>query len=105
MGKTATRKTWQLQEAKNRLSHVVDEAVENGPQVITRRGVETAVVVGIEEYKKLTGGKNSSGKRSKKSAAKGKGTLLEFFRNSPLCGVELDLERSKDTGAGRDVEF
>lgn len=103
--KTAARKTWQLQEAKNRLSRVVDEAVANGPQVITRRGVETAVVIGIDEYRRLTDGKKTSGKRSKKSAGKGKGTLLEFFRNSPLWGVELDIERSKDTGAGRDVEF
>ncbi len=105
MGKTATKKTWQLQEAKDRLSHVVDEAVENGPQVITRRGVETAVVVGIDEYRKLTDGKKSSGRRSKKRAGKGKGTFLEFLRNSPLWGVELDLERSKDTGADRDIEF
>ena len=30
-------------------------------------------------------------------------TLVEFFRESPLVGVELDLERDKDTG--RDVEL
>lgn len=82
------KRSWQLQEAKNRLSHVVDEAVKHGPQVITRRGVETAVVIGVEEYRKLT---------------KRKGTLLDFFQNSPLRGVELDLTRSKDTG--RDIDL
>jgi prevent-host-death family protein len=38
-------RTWQLQEAKNRFSEVVEEALKEGPQVITRRGVETAVVL------------------------------------------------------------
>ena len=38
-------RSWQLQEAKNRLSEVVDEALKEGPQVITRRGVETAIVL------------------------------------------------------------
>ncbi len=34
--------TWQLQEAKNKLSRVIDDAINNGPQIITRRGVEVA---------------------------------------------------------------
>ncbi len=38
----------------------------------------------------------------KSSVGNGTG-LVEFFRQSPLCGVELDLERSKDTG--REVEL
>ena len=67
---------------------MVDEAVKHGSQIITRRGVETAVVVGIEDYADL-------------QRPKGKGTLLDFFQNSPLRGVELDLTRSKDTG--RDI--
>ena len=37
--------TWQLQEAKNKLSEVVDEAIREGPQVITGRGEEVAVVI------------------------------------------------------------
>jgi prevent-host-death family protein len=36
---------WQLQEAKNKLSQVIEEAVINGPQVITKRGLETAISV------------------------------------------------------------
>ena len=45
--------TWQLQEAKAKLSEVIETAEKKGPQMITRRGVETAVVVSMEEWKQL----------------------------------------------------
>jgi antitoxin Phd len=80
--------TWQLHQAKNRFSEVVDNAVRKGPQVITRHGVETAVLLSVEEYRKLQ---------------KPKTSLVEFFRASPLVGVELDLERSEDVG--REVDL
>ncbi len=73
--------TWQLQEAKNRLSELVDAAVSKGPQVITRRGVPTAVVLSLEEYRRVTRPQQN---------------LLQFFRSSPLAEVELDLSRSRD---------
>ena len=44
---------WQLQEAKARFSEFVDAAVKKGPQIVTRRGVETAVLVPIEEWHRL----------------------------------------------------
>ena len=44
---------WQLQEAQNKLSEVVDKAVSDGPQIITKRGVETAVVLSHADYRKL----------------------------------------------------
>lgn len=72
--------TWQLQEAKNRFSEVVDKALSEGPQRVTRRGEEVVVILSVEEYTQLQ---------------KSKSNLLEFFRNSPLVGVELDLERDK----------
>ena len=71
---------WQLQEAKNRLSQVVNEAMSSGPQIITRRGVEVAVVLSVDEYKEMV-------------TAKGK--LSDFFQDSPLAGVELQLTRDK----------
>jgi len=71
-------KVWQVQEAKAAFSAVVDDAVRYGPQVITRRGKETAVVISYEEYRKLNARKKS---------------LYTFFRNSPLRGAELDLTR------------
>ncbi|MGN6240950.1 MAG: type II toxin-antitoxin system Phd/YefM family antitoxin [Cellulosimicrobium cellulans] len=46
--------SWQVQDAKQRLSEVLREA-ENGPQVITRHGKEIAVVVGIDLYHELAG--------------------------------------------------
>ena len=45
--------SWQLQEAKQKLSAVVDRALSEGPQTITRHGVETAVVVSVAEYRRL----------------------------------------------------
>ena len=45
--------TWQLQEAKARFSELVDRAVEVGPQVVTRRGEATVVVVSIAEWNDL----------------------------------------------------
>jgi antitoxin Phd len=72
--------TWQLQEAKNKLSRVIDDAINSGPQIITRRGVEVAVVLSYEEYKRMIGAKQS---------------LSEFLRKSPLAEVDLDLVRDK----------
>jgi prevent-host-death family protein len=46
-------RTWQLQEAKARLSEVIKRAAAEGPQVVTQRGVESAVVLSIEEYRRL----------------------------------------------------
>jgi prevent-host-death family protein len=72
---------WQLQEAKNRLSQVVDSALHDGPQTITLRGKPAAVVIAFEEYRKLTLPRT---------------VLSRFFKESPLHGVELDLGRSVD---------
>ena len=71
---------WQLQEAKNRFSEVVEEAVKHGPQVITKRGVETVIVLSYAEYRKMLLGQKK---------------LSDFFRESPLAEVEIDLTRDK----------
>jgi antitoxin Phd len=71
-------RVWQLQEAKNKLSEVVDEAVSHGPQIITKRGVETAIVLSYADYQKLL-------RQQQK--------LSDFFRESPLMGLDLDLTR------------
>lgn len=73
-------RTWQLQEAKNKLSEVVDEALRRGPQVITRHGEEVAVVLAYPAYRKLAAPREK---------------LSEFFRRSPLAGLELDLRRDR----------
>lgn len=80
--------TWQLQEAKNRLSELVDRSLKEGPQVITRRGEETVVVLSAKEYRKL---------KEKKEG------LVDFFLKSPLKKVELEIERDK--GFPREVKL
>jgi prevent-host-death family protein len=86
--RTPHDREWQLQEAKNRLSQVVDSAQHDGPQTITLRGKPAAVVVSFEEYRKLTLPRTG---------------LSQFFRQSPLNGIELDLSRSTDLS--REVEL
>lgn len=76
-------KIWALQDAKNRFSEVVERAAREGPQTITRRGKDTAVVVSIEDFQRL---------------AAPTGDLVTFFRKSPLASEELDLERRDDYG-------
>ncbi len=71
---------WQLQEAKNKLSEVVEQAVSHGPQVITRRGVETVIVLAYAEYRKMLLNQTK---------------LSVFFGESPLAGKDVDLTRDK----------
>lgn len=53
---------WQLQDAKSRFSELIDDTLEKGPQVVTRRGVDTAVMVSIDEWKKLKDEKRATWK-------------------------------------------
>ena len=44
---------WAVQDAKARFSELLEKAVKDGPQVVTRRGVAKAVLVPIEEWERL----------------------------------------------------
>lgn len=44
---------WPVQDAKARFSELLDACVSEGPQVVTRRGMETAVLVPIDEWRRL----------------------------------------------------
>ncbi len=46
--------TWQVQQAKARLSELIDEAQTQGPQIITKHGSETAVLISIADYRSLS---------------------------------------------------
>jgi len=46
---------WALQDAKNKLSEVVRAAERGEPQIVTRRGVETAVVISRDDFDRLSG--------------------------------------------------
>ena len=77
---------WQLHEAKKRFSEVVRRARSEGPQIVIRRGRPAVVVLSYEEHEKLVQSRSS---------------LVDFFRNSPLRGVGLDLERVKEIASLR----
>ena len=44
---------WPVQDAKARFSEFLDACISEGPQVVSRRGTETAVLVTIEEWRRL----------------------------------------------------
>jgi len=82
---------WQMQDAKARFAELIRKATDEGPQVVTHRGVETAVVLSMKDFRRLDGTHPS-------------------FADYLLSGPRLDddaiaaiNDRSKD--AGRDVEF
>jgi len=79
---------WQLQEAKNKFSSLVDKAHKDGPQIVTRHGKTSVVVIAIEDYQKMN---------------RPKSDLLSFFTNSPLYGLDIDLARDKSIS--RDIEL
>ena len=71
---------WQLQDAKNKLSEVIEQALKQGPQLITRRGEKAVIVLSYKEYTRM-----------KQSQTK----LSEFFRASPLAKIDVNLKRDK----------
>ena len=81
-------KTWQLQEAKAQFSKVVRKAIEHEPQEITLHGKIAVVVVSKKDYDQLQ---------------KPKPSFVEFMRRSPLCDVELDIERDKSNTRNVDL--
>jgi prevent-host-death family protein len=80
--------SWQLQEAKNKLSELVKAARRAGPQTISVRGKDAVVVLSVEQYRQLT--------RKRES-------LVDFLLHSPLHDSGLEIERDADTG--REVEL
>jgi antitoxin Phd len=80
--------TWQLQEAKNRFSELVNRTLQEGAQIVTRHGQKVVVVLPFEEYERMV---------------RPKDTLAEFLLRSPLAGAELQVER--DRNLPRDVEI
>ncbi|WP_435015782.1 hypothetical protein TA3x_003334 [Tundrisphaera sp. TA3] len=76
--------TWNLAEAKDRLVELVDLALTEGPQTITRRD-DTFVLMTGQQYIELTG-------------------RATDFKEFLLEGIGLDeLDLSRDRSPGRDV--
>lgn len=82
---------WQVQTAKARFSEVFRLARTVGPQRISRQGKEGVVMISDEQYERLLA-------RSRQPKS-----LVQFFQESPLAGVELDWKRDKHPA--RDVEI
>jgi len=73
--------TWQLQDAKSKFSQLVENAISNEPQFVTKHGNNAVVILSFEEYKKIT---------------KPKVDLLSFLKNSPLAEFEIDISRNRE---------
>jgi prevent-host-death family protein len=72
---------WTVAEAKAKFSEVIDRAMSEGPQTVTRKGRTAVVVVGASEWKRKT---------------MRVGNLAEFLAASPLRGSGLKLSRRKE---------
>lgn len=72
---------WQLQDAKNRFSEVVDDALTDGPQIVTRHGREVVVILAIEEYRRMK---------------QPKGGLLACLQVPAKYACEIEPKRDKE---------
>jgi prevent-host-death family protein len=81
--------TWQMQEAKAKLSELVKSAQMDGPQKITMHGQSVAVVISQSMYQRLTNNQL---------------TLNEFIKNSPFFGLD-DLSIEREQSLTRDIEL
>ena len=70
---------WQLQHAKHQFSRLVKRAETEGPQVVTRHGEDVAVVLGIEDYRRL----------------RSEGAFKQFLAEAPDLDT-LQIERSTE---------
>ena len=89
--------SWQVQEAKQRFSEVLRAVESDGPQTITRHGKEIAVVVDIQEYRRLTGGRRDFVEH-----------LLAFPKLDVPRGAadvfdEIEAERGTEVSGGSDI--
>lgn len=82
---------WQLQTAKAQFSEVFRRARAEGPQIITRQGKEAVAVIPLEQFDSLL----ARGRRPR--------SIAQFLRESPLAGLNLPLERNRDTGRKIDL--
>ena len=87
---------WQIQDAKQRFSEMIRAVTSEGPQVITRHGEDVAVVVDIDEYRRLT-----------RPAVDLAGILLggpKLDDDTADVFAEVDVERKADLGRMVDLE-
>ena len=90
--KAAVKKEWQLQEAKNRFSEVVNLAITEGAQTITRHGKPVVVVMSQEEFRKMAPKKDEK-----------EWSMVEHLLACPDKTLHKRIFRTP--GAPRDVDF
>jgi antitoxin Phd len=79
--------TWQVQQAKTKLSELIEDATTKGPQIITRHGKERAVILSIAKYRRLTASKPD-------------------LRALLLGGPKVDsFEIERETDTGREIDL
>jgi antitoxin Phd len=81
-----SERSWQLQDAKARFSELFRRVRSEGPQYVTRQGKDAVVVLSAEEFERL------------RTRSRQPHDLVRFFAESPLAGVDLNLERPRDLG-------
>lgn len=77
---------WQLQKAKAQFSEVFRRARSEGPQLVTRQEKEAVVILPAEDFERLL------------ARARQPQSLVQFFAESPLARVKMDLKRKPDFG-------
>jgi prevent-host-death family protein len=86
-----TEPTWQLQEAKARLSEIVRRAIEEGPQHVSVRGEPAAVIISEDEYRELTSKRPS---------------IVDHILNGPAWPDDLvDAINERPAGSDRDIDL
>lgn len=96
MGATKQESHWQIQEAKQRFSELIRSVQSDGPQFVTKHGEEIAVVIDIEEYRRLH---PEPGPRK---------SFKEWLLSGPKADEEfVDHlgERSKQYASGEDLDI
>jgi antitoxin Phd len=75
------KSVWKLQDAKSQFSRVVEDAIKDGPQYVTRRGMEAVVVVSTKDYEKLLSHRPS---------------FKDFLLSCPKMEDDFEFARQKD---------
>ena len=81
-------RTGQLKDARANFSTLVDKAISDGPQIVTRNGKKAVVVVSMEEWMRREPRRSD---------------LVDFFANSPLREEGIEIDRQRDYP--REIEF
>jgi prevent-host-death family protein len=79
---------WKIKDARANFSELIDRAMRDGPQLVTRNGKKAVVVVSAEDWERRN---------------RHRGDLVDFFANSPLREEGVGIERVTDYP--RDIEL